>query len=148
MSDIELDGHQYRCGKMPTRTQLHVAIKLAPVMEGLTPLVLMDADFNDPRIVFQAVSALTNTLGLMKLEDADFVVDAALQAVRWSQNGRWVPLVAPGGVLLNGAADRLDVQLRLLWEVLRESLANFSPEIVLPWMQRNGLDQTALEMSN
>jgi hypothetical protein len=47
------------------------------------------------------------------------------------------------GALMLQAADVPSTQLRLTWEVLGESLANFSIETLLGAQSPNGLDQTA-----
>jgi hypothetical protein len=94
--------------------------------------------------IYDALAILTNTINLLSDADADFVIDAALQCVVWRQGPGWQPLRAPGGAFMNGAADRLDVQLRLLWEVLQESLSDFSFGLLLPFLSAgNGLDQEA-----
>lgn len=154
MSEIQIGPHWYRCMRMPTRIQFHVVKRLMPVLQGLAPVIglsqqrlmsdgegnLVPGDVN----VFEALAALTNTIGMMSDADADYVLDAALSAVQWRQNDRWLPLRVQGGGFLNGDADRLDVQMRLLWEVLVESLGNFSLETLVPSIQTNGLDQMAM----
>lgn len=151
MSEVQIGDHYYRCLKMPTRIQFHVVKRLVPVLQGLAPLFTQSltptaSGTYEPDVsginIFEALSALTNTIGLMSDADADYVLDAALSAVQWRQGERWLPLKPPqGGALLLGAADNLDVQLRLLWEVLVESLGNFSLGTLLPQTQANGMDQ-------
>lgn len=158
MSDIEIDGQVYRCGSLPTRTQFHVVKRLIPVLQGLAPLfqqvarqrLVTDEDGQTrPDLssinAIDAVAALSNTIGMMSDADSDYILDSALNCVRWEQNGRWIPLFGPGGTLTNIAADDLAVQLRLLWEVLSTSLASFSFATLLPSQpQPNGMDQMAL----
>lgn len=155
MSEIAIGGHDYRCGKLATRTQLHVVKRLIPVVQGLAPLFAagstqLTPDENGALVpgfaginLYEALAALANTVGLLSDADSDFILDAALDAVRWKQGERWVPLRAPGGALMLAAADDLAVQLRLLWEVLAESLANFSFATLLPSQATNGIDQMA-----
>jgi len=155
MSDIEISGQQYRCGRMPTRTQFHVVKRLIPVLQGLAPLFSEVAKHNlvtdetgnmvpdlSSISAIDAVGALSNTISMLTDADGDFILDSALSCVRWNQGDRWIPLLAPGGTLTNGNADDLAVQLRLLWEVLSQSLANFSFATLLPSRtEGNGLDQ-------
>ena len=159
MSVVEINGQHFNCAKLPTRVQWHVVRRLMPVLQGLMPLFAMaetvrlntDSDGNimTPDLsginVFDALAALTNTIGMLSDGDADYILDAALSCVTWRQGARerWMPIRAPGGVFTNGTADQFDVQIRLLWEVLRESLANFSLATVLPSPITNGLDQMA-----
>lgn len=168
MSEIEVNGQWYRCNRLPTRTQLHVAKRLIPVLQGLTPLfhayapqlaqqqlqAQTDPETGEtvmvpaaPQITIEAaIAALGNTIGLLSDADADFILDTALSCVQWRQQGRWIPLLGPGGVLMNNDADDLALQLRLLWEVLSQSLANFSLATLLPSqpMTGNGMDPTAM----
>jgi hypothetical protein len=161
MSDIEISGQAYRCGRMSTRTQLHVVKRLIPVMQGLLPLFqsatqhrlisdengVMVPDFSSVSIV-EALAALSNTVSMLSDDDADYILDAALDCVHWRQGQRWVPLRGPGRILLNSDADDLATQLRLLWEVLTQSLGNFSVETLLPSIGQNGLDQMEMVASS
>jgi hypothetical protein len=153
MSELQIGENEYLCSRMPTRVQLHVAISMAPVFDGFRSLFVASgrnlisdgAGMMVPDIgnisIFDALAALSNTLRMIPLSDRDYVVDSALDAVRWKQAGRWMPLRINGALMLQ-AADRLDVQLRLTWEVLRESLENFSLETLLGSPSSNGMDQT------
>jgi hypothetical protein len=159
MSDIQIGESMFRCGRMPTRTQWHVVRRLIPVMQGLMPVLLrssnpqrdlvgdgdgaMTPDLSGVNL-FEALGALTDTIGMLSDNDADYILDAALACVMWRQGRQWMPIRVPGGAFTNGQADEFDVQMRLLWEVLRESLANFSFATVFPSPPTNGLDtQTA-----
>ena len=151
MSLVQINGQDFNCGKLPTRTQWHVVRRLMPVLQGMMPLFAvlenMRNEGGNPDLsginVFDAMSALTNTIGMLTDADADYILDAALACVRWRQGDRWMPIRAPGGAFMIGTADEFDVQLRLLWEVLRESLTGFSLANVLPSQIANGADQTA-----
>jgi len=154
MSDVELAGYNYRCLRLPTRTQFHVVKRLIPVLQGLAPLFSQAAnqrlttddegnsvpDFSSVTAI-EAVAALSNTIGMLTDADSDFILDSALSCVRWQQGDRWIPLLGAGGTLTNGGADDLAIQLRLLWEVLSQSLANFSFATLLPQQAQNGQDQ-------
>jgi hypothetical protein len=156
MSEIQIGEFEYLCGRMPTRVQFHVARRILPVLKGLQPLfatmgrnlmTTYDADGNGALVpdtnvtIFEGLAALSDTLGMMSDADADYIIDHALDAVRWKQAGRWAPLRINGGIVLP-AADALDVQLRLTWEVLGQSLQNFSIETVLGTSSPNGMDQS------
>jgi len=138
MSDIEIDGQHYRCNRMATRTCLYVVKRLVPVLQGLSPILAEEGGIN----LYEALAALSNTIGMLSDRDADFIIDNALDCVRWQQGNTWQPLRAPGGVFMVGAADRLDVQLRLVWEVLYASLSDFSFAMLQPSQTApNGLEQ-------
>jgi hypothetical protein len=159
MSDIEIDGQWFRCAKLPTRMQLYVGKRLIAGLGGLTPLfrtafsenVMPDGETAtgvDAITVMQAVGAMAATINQLSDTDADFILDNALNCVAWRQgepppsmNGRWQALRAPGGAFLLGSADVLDTQLRLLWEVLKESFSSFSiAKLLSSQTTGNGLD--------
>jgi hypothetical protein len=50
--------------------------------------------------IFDGLAALSDTLGMMADNDADYVIDHALDAVRWKQAGRWMPLRVNGGLVV------------------------------------------------
>jgi hypothetical protein len=153
MSELQIGDTEYLCSRMPTRVQFHVARRILPVIKGLQPLFaaagrnLISDGSGDlvPDIgnisIFDGLAALSDTLGMMPDADADYVIDHALDAVRWKQAGRWMPLRINGALMLQ-AADDLATQLRLTWEVLSESLANFSIETVLGSQTTNGMDRS------
>ena len=155
--DVEIGGMQYRIEKLPTRIQWNVARRLMPVVQGVLPILAIGAQQRmtedstgslipdmEQMPVFEALAALSNTIGMLTDMDSDYIIDHCLDCVRWQQQSRWVPIRAPGGAFLNGAADQFDVQLRLILEVLRESVANFSLGNILPSMRTNGVDRTAV----
>jgi hypothetical protein len=153
MADIEIAGQEYRCAKLSTRVQWHVSKLLLPITHGLLPLVRFSQEHPDlmlngesmaPAVMRGVFEALSDTLHRLSHEDMDYVLDAVLDAVRWRQGQRWMPLRAAGSqALMLQDADRFDTQLTLVWEVLRESVVNFSSENVrlsqLP-TTTNGLD--------
>lgn len=153
MSEVDIGGVHYACLPLPTETQWYVYRRLMPVLQGFAPLLTMAAFVrgSDGQVrpdlaripVMDALGALVSALGNLSDADTDYVKGACLGAVRWQQGNQWMPLSAPGGMLLQPQADRFDVQLRLVWEVLRTSFENFSPEVAFPFLQQNsnGLDQ-------
>ena len=134
MSEIELDGQRYQCNKFPTRQAWHVAIKLLPGADGLWYLMsgqLNEVEDPDTRSR-NGFAAIATVMREINPADADFIIDACLDNCRFLSGGQWAPLRAPGslngtGIMLQ-AADSFDVQLRLVWEVLNESMRNFSLE--------------------
>jgi hypothetical protein len=151
--EVQIGPHEYLCGRMPTRVQFHVARRLLPVMKGLQPLFAragqtLISDGNGAMVpdvgnisIFEGLAALGDTLGMMPDSEADYVIDHALDAVRWKQAGRWMPLRVNGGLMVQ-EADDLATQLRLTWGVLVESLANFSIETLFGSQTTNGMDQS------
>lgn len=158
MSELEIGGVYYHCNPLSTQLQWYVYRRLTPVFQGLAPLLAMTELVRGPdgairpdmtRIpIMAAMNSLVSALGNLSDEDTDYIKAACLDAVRWQQGNAWMPLRAPGGALLQGLADRFDVQLRLVWEVMRTSFENFSPEIAFPFLSTNstnGVDQAAVQ---
>lgn len=136
MSEVEINGTLYRCSKLSTREQFRVVKRLAPTLHMLIPM------FGGQISVFEALSMLSTTINQLSDADSDYVLDAALTCVAWRQGTMWQPLRMPGGAIMVGSADRLDVQLRLFGEVLLESLGDFSIALLLPFLPAtNGLDR-------
>jgi hypothetical protein len=99
-----------------------------------------------------AARAISETIGMLSDEAADYVLDLCLGAVKYrSPSGNWAPLRVgnngSGQVMLD-AADDLAVQMRLLWEVLYENLQNFSLETLLPTSIQQNLTQAESPLSN
>lgn len=137
MSEVEINGTLYRCGRLPTREQFRVVKRLAPSLHMLIPM------FAGQLSVVEAITMLGNTINQLSDADADYALDAALACVAWRQGTMWQPLRVQGGAIMVGSADRLDVQLRLFGEVLMESLGDFSIGLLLPFLPSgsNGVDK-------
>lgn len=134
MSECTLRGQTYRCDKLATPDAYHLGFKLLPfILQG----------GGIPGADWQAMIGMAGMLATLPVAEQDTFRDILLANVRWKQGDRWVPLRAPGGALLNSEADRLDVQLRLMGEVLYATFFDFDIGILLPSTPPNGQDTTA-----
>jgi hypothetical protein len=156
MSEIQINGDIFLCGRMNARKQFHVARRLTPIINHLVPLMngtpMLVNDGTGTMVpslgnlgIVQAIAAISDTIRELPDADADYVIDTCLDAVKFRSGNSWAPLRAPGsppgGGLMLGSADRFDTQMRLVGEVLWENLSDFSLETVLPSQTENG--QTA-----
>ena len=66
-----------------------------------------------------------------RIIDMDFIVDTCLDQVKWRQGDRWVALKQGTSIMVQAVSEDLATQLRLVWEVLNESLSSFSLEKLL-----------------
>lgn len=144
MSEVEIDGEVYQCNRMPTRVQFHVGRRILPVIAALlaAQATVVDGDGNlalEQISPADAIASLMANVGSLSDADLDYVIDHALNAVRWRSGGSYVPLRASNGGLMNMKADDLATQMRLLWEVLVTSMGNFSVDKLQP-------SQTAAQM--
>lgn len=135
MSEIDIAGQEYACGKLAIRAQLHVARRLSPLLGHLAPMMAQAVNGGGELAIspVAALAALSETVRELSDADLDYILDHCLECVRFRQGERWAPLRAPNGMMMLQAADDLAVQLRLVWEVLSESLANFSLGTLLPF---------------
>lgn len=136
MSEIDIAGQDYSCTKLPIREQLHVARRLSPLLGHLVPLMSPAANGTATGLTISpvaALAALSETIRELSDADLDYILDHCLDCVRFRQGDRWAPLRAPNGLMMLQAAEDLAVQLRLVWEVLSASLANFSLATLLPF---------------
>lgn len=125
-SEIDIDGTTYQCNRLRTRTQYHVVRRLTPALSYFVPLFAASQQ-GDEVPLGEWIRALMQAIPELSDQDSDYIIDNALAVVRFKSGDRWASLMAPnGGGLMYEAADQLDTQLRLVFEVLRVSLENFS----------------------
>ena len=132
MSEIEIAGNIYSIAKLPARKQLHIARRLLPVADVLVHLMTVH-DGELP--LMQALGALADTVGKLSDADFDYILDHCLEAVRRKSGLGFqaVAMVTPqGSRLLFEDLDDMSIQLRLIWEVIRTNLENFSLDLLLP----------------
>jgi hypothetical protein len=139
MSEISINGTDYLIGRLNARQQLNVAKRLAPVIQGLLPIWAMmqttEEPYSEQQLAISAVAAVTNTINALSDEASDYVLDMCLGVVRFrSPGGGWAPLRAPNGSgqMMLEEADNLPMVMRLLWEVIRSNVENFTLETLLP----------------
>jgi hypothetical protein len=130
MIEVDIENIRYQCHKLPTRVQFHVAKRLMPAATIFMPLIA--ASQEGQQVAPDAwVAGLQAAAGLISDQDLDYVVDRCLAAVKFQSGSGWANLTAPNGGIMFEPADEMDIQLRLVWEVMRTSLANFSFERLL-----------------
>lgn len=142
MSEIEIGGTLYQCNKIsPARRQYHVMRRLLPAIgEFVNLFTAQQAGIEVPD--GEWMGAVARAVPTLSDADSDYVLDNALAFVRFKSGDRWAPLTASNGsgLMLDALVDDLATQLRLVFEVLRESLENFSVERLLGSTPPNGLD--------
>lgn len=121
MHQVEINGAQYRIGKMNARQQFHVMRRLAPIMASLGPLAAGGLDDAGALAPMAAVVA-----GLSD-EDVDYVLDACLLVCQRQQGDGWAAIRVPNGkTTLSMFADiDMAAELRLAAEAIKENLGDF-----------------------
>jgi hypothetical protein len=140
MSEITINGRDYLIGRLNARQQLNVAKRLSPVIEGLLPIWHVArsrdrGDITDEQLMISATAAITRTIHVLSDNDSDYVLDLCLGAVKFRDAaGSWAPLrpTNGSGQMMLDEADNLPMTIRLLWEVIRANVENFSLETLLP----------------
>lgn len=129
---ITVAGKSYRVGKLNAMRQFHIVRRLGPmlIVAGVSVELLnqgMKADLND---MVAMAGPVMEFLARMTDEDVDYVLMSSLGAAqRASTVGdttAWSPVVSPDGRTM--MFDDLDMpaMVRVVLEVLRFNLANFS----------------------
>lgn len=116
--EFEINGQQYRSGKLSARLQFHVARRLAPVLGGLAAASKNGGDdfagFLQP--IADAISGMSDA-------DCDYVLDTCLAIVQRQQGSSWA------NVFVNKAQmfDDIDMgaMLQIASKVITENLGGF-----------------------
>lgn len=121
MTEIEINGVQYRSDRMDAKKQFHVARRLAPLLAGLGGALKGDkAGFSE------FIGPIAEALSKMSDEDTDYVIDACLRLVHRRQGEVWQAVTTRSGDLMFDDID-LPVMLRLTVAVIQQSLGGFFP---------------------
>lgn len=131
-SEVEIAGNVYVITRLPARKQLHIARRLLPVAESLIPLL---ASSSDTVNVFDAMGAMADTVGRLPDNDVDYVIDHCMEAVKIKSGmglQNVVAMTPQGARPMFEHLDDMAIQLRLVFEVIKENLQNFSFDLLLP----------------
>ncbi len=120
--ELELDGQNYRIGKLDARAQFHIMRRLAPVIGELAP-ALQGGKGGKGGI--EALPAIAGAIAKLTDADADYCIFGLLKVVSRKQpNGLgWGP-VATGELLMYDDID-MPQMLKLAWEALAFNMAGF-----------------------
>lgn len=134
MSQIEINGIQYRTMKMPPRDQFHVLRRVSPLLGSISGAAraLLDGTKNNEELTAELVSSigpLTETLASMKDEDLDYVMNVCMLKVERldPSDNRWHPVYVQHGAKAMVMYQDIDMltELRLVSEMIKENLSGF-----------------------
>jgi hypothetical protein len=131
-SEVEISGNVYVISRLPARKQLHIARRLLPVAESLIPLL---ANAEGTVNIFDAMGAMADTVGKLPDDEVDYIIDHCLEAVKMKSGMGFHNVVAmtpQGSRPMFEHVDDMAIQLRLVFEVIKENLSNFSFDLLLP----------------
>jgi hypothetical protein len=116
--DFEINGQQYRSGKLNARQQFHIARRLAPVLGGLATA---SQGKTDTFATF--LQPIADAIAGMSDADCDYVLDNCLAVVQRQQGSSWA------NIFVNKAQmfDDIDmgVMLQIASKVITENLGGF-----------------------
>ncbi|CCD30361.1 conserved phage-related hypothetical protein [Candidatus Glomeribacter gigasporarum BEG34] len=117
MSKFEIEGQQYRAGKLNAFAQLHVARKIAPVLGGLAALQGADSA--------AALKSLADVIAAMPDADCEYVLHTCL-SVTQRQNGKhFSPVWNAQNQALMFDDIGLSEMVQIAMYVIQDSLGNF-----------------------
>lgn len=132
--DKSINGQNYRIGKLPARTQFHVARRLMPLLTSLENLPALMALVKDkemaPRdaaaIFESALTPLAKVLAKMPDEDLDYIINSCFGVcARLTADGKPQPLLAMDGVQFMFADIQLPQMIEICLATVEENMGNF-----------------------
>lgn len=121
--DVEINGFNFRVGKLNAMVQLHVARRVLPIMGALVGL--MQSGAAEAITAENALPAMAEQIAGMPDADVDYVVQACLRVVqRENDKGGWSAVMTPSGQLMFEEIDMM-VMLQLVGAVVKENLGGF-----------------------
>jgi hypothetical protein len=135
MTDVTINGNEYRLEKLDAVKQFHVARRLAPVLMalgGAAGAVLSGGSLTDSDILAK-LGPLAEVLAQMSDADSEYVLNVCLVAAKRKTPGGYSIIRIPSGAFMFDDID-MPVMLQLVFAVLRENLGNFilAPSITTP----------------
>lgn len=130
VSEIEVGGKKYRVGKLDLMMQWHMTRRLAPVLAaaGISLAMLSEGSKKLSLIDFlPSLGPIANIMSMMTDEQSNYIIYNCLDVVMRKEGDQWAKLTN-GQVLMYQDLD-LAMMLRLVVEVLKHSLENFTQEL-------------------
>lgn len=149
MKEIEIDGVQYRIGRLPAKQQFNVVRRLIPVLAAGGPAIAAWVRDNpaplpspdglpddvtpangtsglpfDVEKAFSAFGPLATAIGEMSDEASDYVIGSCLSVCQTNQNGAWARLAQSNGTLMFQDLG-MATMLKLVMTVIQENMSDF-----------------------
>ena len=127
---MEINGGEYKIGKLSAFQQFHVSRKIAPILPTLIPIFLRMAKTPGGGLeklpdLADVLTPFAEGIAQMSNEDSEFVLSTCLGAVKRLHQKDYTPVWSDrGNVCLFDDMD-LSVMIRLTIEVIKDSLQPF-----------------------
>ncbi|GAA5786140.1 phage tail assembly chaperone [Chitiniphilus shinanonensis] len=136
MAEFEINGKQYRSGKLDAMKQFHVSRRVAPILPTLLPIFLKLAGVHRGdsgnggassaiEIVAELAGPFADGLAAMSDQDAEYIIGTCLSVVSRQQGSAWAPVWSGTQNTLMFDDMDLGVMLPIVVHVIRDNLGNF-----------------------
>jgi len=129
MIEFELQGNQYRAGKLDAFAQLHVSRRIAPLIPALIPVFVRVAKgglTKDLAGLAEIIKPFADGLAAMDDESAEFVITTCLSVVKRQATGNnWAPVWSKSGKCSMFDDIDLGAMIPLVVRVIQDSLGPF-----------------------
>ena len=129
-TEFEIDGHEYRIGKLSAFQQFHVNRKIAPLIPPLVPVfmkVQKDGGLKEGAMV-ELLQPLADSLAALPDEAAEYVIGTCLSAIKRKipDKDHWAPVWNQSGkVLMFADLNDMSKMIPLVVRVIQDSLGPF-----------------------
>jgi len=132
MKKLTLQDKTYIIGNLDTFQQLHVARKVAPVMNmmGISLMGIVKQGKEkllDPDSQLEVMASAMDVVAKMTQEDVDYVVSICLSVVKRIDDPQLGPQPVANGKMMNFDDIKLPSLVQICVNVLQENLADFFP---------------------
>lgn len=129
MSEFDLNGVEYRIGKLSAIQQLHVSRRIAPLIPPLVPLF---AKFSKEGLTQnlaslpEAMQPMADALANLSDDSAEYVVTTCMSVVRRREGDQWMPVWnARAGMAQYEDLNDVGTMLNVVVRVITDNLSNF-----------------------
>ena len=126
MTEIEVNGVNFRIGRLDAFTQFHIARRLAPIQlaMGVSAAELAQKATADESTIAAAIMGpIADIMSKMPQDDVDYILKSSLTVVSRKQGESWAKVFVSGGLMFDDI--RMKEMVRLTIAVIKENMDGF-----------------------
>lgn len=126
MTEIEVNGVNFRIGRLDAFTQFHIARRLAPIQlaMGVSAAELAQKATADESTIAAAIMGpIADIMSKMPQDDVDYILKSSLAVVSRKQGESWARVLVNGGLMFDDI--RMKEMVRLTIAVIKENMDGF-----------------------
>lgn len=128
--DLQINGINYRTGRMSAMVQFHVARRLAPILFSLGQAAAKMGEAGPTEAamegaLFTGFTAVAEGLSKMSDADSEYVMNACLDITARESGGGWAPLRVRAGLMFQDID--LQAMMKIAMSCIQENLGSFFP---------------------